>query len=424
MNEAYYYKSKYMDNLIQYIENNLIYGLDTDLLSNVGFVSHTQMYRDFYSLTGHSVMEYIRKRRLSNALALIKTSDFPLADIAYQCGYSSQQALCRAVRQTLGLTPLEYKNGCIYYFFPPFNGALVQPVTVAGEIIPPVLCVLFYHSSPKNIENIATDALLKAFPDYSGRIFGRNGKQEGAKFCYEIYLTDIGKDYGRLGEYGFYISTESIIFSDLFATTLVRNAEREINAAWDFLYSEWLQKSMFEYTNEPYFEEYIIRNGKPLKLKLYLPIRKRVEETKISLINAPGLRFIAAKSNGYNAEKTASKKVINHLTAHYPHILKTSKEFYLHKTPNSCVCGVRVEAGFRIAEDESIEEIVTENINYLVMESSVMGDYDRYADLLLSFARNNGMKAVKDEIFAVYDTKESFDNPKIRMYCPVKGGTK
>ena len=81
----------------------MIYTKKQILLSNVGYASHAKLYRSFYSLTGHSVKEYVRKRRLSNALALIKTSDMGLADIAFQCGYSSHQALCRAVRQILVL---------------------------------------------------------------------------------------------------------------------------------------------------------------------------------------------------------------------------------------------------------------------------------------------------------------------------------
>jgi AraC-type DNA-binding domain-containing proteins len=153
--------------------------LDTELLTNVGYVSCAQLYRDFYSLTGHSVKEYVCKRRLSNALALIKTSDRGLTDVALQCGYSSHQALCRAVKQTLGMTPSEYKTGDTYYFFPPWNGEPLQSVIVSGETILRALRVLFYHSSFTNIENIAVDTFLQVFPNYRGRIFGRNGEQAG-----------------------------------------------------------------------------------------------------------------------------------------------------------------------------------------------------------------------------------------------------
>lgn len=154
------YKNDYMNSLFGYIENNLPSYLDAELLSKVGHVSYAQLYRDFYNLTGHSVKEYVRKRRLSNALALIKASEYGLSDIAYQFGYSSHQALCRAVRQTLGLTPSEYKNGDTYYFFPPYSGEPLQSVLVSTETIPRTLSIMFYHSSLINIENKAVQTLL------------------------------------------------------------------------------------------------------------------------------------------------------------------------------------------------------------------------------------------------------------------------
>ena len=118
------------------------------------------------------------------------------------------------------------------------------------------------------------------------------------------------------------------------------------------------------------------------------------------------------------------KTIIDYLAAYYPYIVKTSKEFYLHKELNSYVCGVRIKSEIRIADVKNIKIVATDTNNYLVLESSVIGDYDRYADMLLSFARDNGIDADKKGVFAVYGVKESFDNPKIKMYCPVKIDTK
>lgn len=418
------YKTEYMSRLVRYIEDNLPSELDAGLLSCAGYASHAQLYRDFYNLTGHSVKAYIRKRRLSNALALVKASEFPLADIAYQCGYSSQQSLCRAVKQTLGITTLEYKDGDIYYFYPPYNGKSAQAVTLATDTIPQTICLRFYHSSIKGIENKAINTFLKAISDYNGRIFGKNGKQDGNRFCYELYLTDIDLDYTALIKYGYVLSTTTAPFTATFASSAVKNDAEQISIAWNYLYHVWLQNSMFEYTSEPYYEEYLLRNGRPVKLKLYLPIKKRANETKITLINDPGLCFIITKAKGYNAEKIASKTVIDYLSKHYPYIVKTSKEFFLHKGIYSCVCGVKINSELRIIDNDNVENMTTGKGNYLMLTSNVMGDYDRYADLLLSFASDNGMTADKRNIFAIYDAKESFDNPKIRMYCPVQFDTK
>ena len=72
--------------------------------------------------------------------------------------------------------------------------------------------------------------------------------------------------------------------------------------AWDYLYSEWLQNSVFEYTDEPYYEEYILKNGNSVKLKLYLLIRERKEETKIT----------TKKAQKKSSEITINRKILFH----------------------------------------------------------------------------------------------------------------
>ena len=129
--------------LLRELERALPETINAADLADFSHVSNTQLYREFYSLTGHTVAEYIRRRRLSNALALIKTSQLVLVDIAHQCGFSSQQALNRAVKQAVGMTPLAYKNSDAYYFFPPYTGQALFPVSVKPEAIPAALCLRY-----------------------------------------------------------------------------------------------------------------------------------------------------------------------------------------------------------------------------------------------------------------------------------------
>jgi len=49
-----------------------------------------------------------------------------------------------------------------------------------------------------------------------------------------------------------------------------------------------------------------------------------------------------------------------------------------------------------------------------------MGDYDTYAEMMLTFAIENGICVNKKEIFAVYEGKGSLKKLKIKMYCPIK----
>lgn len=418
------YKYEYVNELFRFIESNISDNLETTLLSKTGYVARDKLYKDFYSVCGHTVKEYIRKRRLSNALALIKLSDMGFTDIALKCGYSSHQALCRCIKQNLGLTLSDYKKGNIYYFFPPFSGHPLYDVTVLRDTIPPTIRVLFYSKKLSGIENKAIDTFLKAIPDYSGRIFARNGNQQEDNFCYELYLSDIERDYSVLIDYGFKVTCKVPGIDAIFAIVSVHNSEKLINSAWNYLYSEWLQKSMFEYADDPYYEEYILKNGDPVKLKLYLPVRNRVETTKITMINDPDLHFFAVEGKGDNAEKTASAAIMEYLKINYPYMLAATRELYLQKRVTSCICGVKVSSRLPAVKDKNIINIDVGKGHYLVLESNVMGDYDAYADIILNFAAKNGICVDKNEIFAVYEARENYKKLKIKMYCPIKIHTK
>ena len=138
------------------------------------------------------------------------------------------------------------------------------------------------------------------------------------------------------------------------------------------------------------------------------------------MIDNPGLRFITAKAKGFNAEETASRMVIEYLQKHCPHIINISKETYIKKEINSCVCGVMISPAIQLTDDENVKSIHTKQNNYLVLESCAMGDYDRTAALLFAFANDNGMSADSDGIFAIYDARKGFHNLRIKMYCPVR----
>ena len=138
------------------------------------------------------------------------------------------------------------------------------------------------------------------------------------------------------------------------------------------------------------------------------------------MVPNPELRFIVSKGKGRNAERIASQAVVKYLATHDPHFLREAREFFLRRETDACLCGVRVKADIPIDDAENMECFATDRASYLVLASSVTGDYDRYADILLSFARDNGMATDENGVFAVYDAAESFDNPSIKMYCPVK----
>ena len=179
-------KKRFVDTVLLYIENHLSGEINPENIAERFFCSPSQLYRDFYAFTGHSVMEYIRKRRMSNACEKIKYSDMPLAIIANESGYQTQQAFNKQFKNIVSMKPLEYKQSDTFFYFYPFAiNEISLTVKVGAETIPEWTTTRFYDSRLPGIEDRAI-AMLGKKGEIKGRVFGHNGKQIGNKFCYEI----------------------------------------------------------------------------------------------------------------------------------------------------------------------------------------------------------------------------------------------
>jgi len=406
-----------LDPLLAELEQNIAEDLSVERLAGAGLLSRSQLYREFYSATGHSVKEYVRKRRLSRALALIKHTDTPLEQVAQECGFGSPSALCKSVKAATGLTPMQYKAGGGEYYFPACDGnAWRQLVTVAAETIPPTRRLLYYDSRLHGLEDRALAWLFAERPGYRGRIFGRNGKQEGPKLCYELYIE--GQDADRPAAAG------------TFAMTACPNIEEEINAAWDYLYNDWLKTSMYAmaqhpWADMPYFEEYIHADGQIKRLQLYLPVEKKPGFHKIRLCHCGDMQFLVARRSGADAEKAASKAVMDFLAARHPRLAQGARQFYVSTMPEagrglrlvqgkSYVCGVALQGRLDLPSGSGLELVTHPAGEYAVLEGDCCGDTGAYESVLDAWALGCGLHTAA-AAFAVYETDGSYARQDIRV---------
>jgi AraC-like DNA-binding protein/predicted transcriptional regulator YdeE len=385
----------HIQTLFNLIESNLCGDFNIESIANAGHVSAKQLYRDFYNLTGHTVKEYIRKRRLSHALSLIIHSDFSLVDIAYNCGYGSQQAFCKKVKTVTGLTPLEYKASGGYFYFPPFSNENTYQVIVMTETLPEMIRLKYFHNCMRGIENLAVAHLFSVFPEYKGRIFGRSGKQNRNQFCYELFIEGNDNMIEALKESEF--SGLEKIEGDkcVFAKTQCKNNEDEINAAWDYIYSDWLKTSMFEQTNDPYFEEYIVKNGKIKRLVLFLPVKRRGDYYKIHIENCLEALFLVSRKTGSNAEDDASRAVIDYLISAHPYISLKNADYYVAANGLEYTCGVGINKPFVLPINSGLEILKIKQGEYAVLESDSLGRTSVYENILRSWMNDMGLKSDK-----------------------------
>lgn len=72
---------------IDYIEDKLKEDIEIEKAAQEAFMSCSNYYRMFFALTGHEVKEYVRHRRISNAVTDIKETDESILAIALNYGF-------------------------------------------------------------------------------------------------------------------------------------------------------------------------------------------------------------------------------------------------------------------------------------------------------------------------------------------------
>ena len=102
-----------------YIEENLCAELDLDEAAKLACVTVDSFARFFSYMTGMTLNEYIRRRRLTLAAQDLR-KDGRIIDLAIKYGYDSAAAFSRAFARQHGITPAQYrKSGGPLRVYPP-----------------------------------------------------------------------------------------------------------------------------------------------------------------------------------------------------------------------------------------------------------------------------------------------------------------
>lgn len=74
------------------------------------YYSPFHFHRLFTGLTGGSLMEFLRRRRMTIAAESLRASDRPILEIALDAGFDSQEAFTRAFKTFSGATPGRFRR--------------------------------------------------------------------------------------------------------------------------------------------------------------------------------------------------------------------------------------------------------------------------------------------------------------------------
>lgn len=270
---------------IEYIEDNIEDEIDLLQIANIACMSLASLYRIFFSLTGYTLKEYIRLRRINLAANLICDSDMTIVEIALKYGFNTNESFSRAFKKVTGKNPSDYrKTNEFLYDFPKLNIISTYFENLNSEIrdkypdikvlkyMEPMkaACYRVFSASPEEeaITKIEYYAKLNQIKGY--RIFGYDiSDSSNSIYGYEACITlSDGQEINNEG-----VETK-MLEGGLFAVTCV-NVE-EIRCAWQ-RFNEWLKISPYSYGDQQCLEEHIegINDSFDYKIQLFMPIKDK-----------------------------------------------------------------------------------------------------------------------------------------------------
>ncbi|BDU19413.1 AraC family transcriptional regulator [Dyella sp. GSA-30] len=99
--------TRQLKRLVEFIETNLDQKLHLTDLAKVADVSVTRLKALFRNSTGTPVHQYVIRRRIEYARALMTTTTMPASEIAVAAGFAHQSHMTSTMRRILGQTPGE-----------------------------------------------------------------------------------------------------------------------------------------------------------------------------------------------------------------------------------------------------------------------------------------------------------------------------
>ncbi|NER78281.1 MAG: helix-turn-helix domain-containing protein [Leptolyngbya sp. SIO1D8] len=97
--------------VLDYIEAHLDQEIKLNNLAQLLDMSQFHFSRLFKQSLGLSPYQYLLQQRVERAKQLLKQTDQPIMEIAFECGFNSHSHLTKQFRQLTGVTPKGYRTG-------------------------------------------------------------------------------------------------------------------------------------------------------------------------------------------------------------------------------------------------------------------------------------------------------------------------
>lgn len=281
---------KCMKNAVDYMEANILNDIDYDEIAKCAYSSTYHFLHMFSMLTGFTVGEYIRNRRLTLAAQELSMSDVKVTDTAFKYGYETTEAFTKAFQRFHGITPSAAREpGAKLKSYSPLSIQIV----LKGDR---EMNFKIVEREGFNVFGATTDVTgenaFEAVPKFWLRLIEQDFFQ---KLCSDagfdrntVPPIAVTHDFQRDGSRKYTIAymlpegkkPEGYDVLQIPAATWVVVEEKyekdeetsnTIQEMWTRLFSEWFPTSNYELTEGPQLELYY-----PGKLEICVPVKRKL----------------------------------------------------------------------------------------------------------------------------------------------------
>jgi len=290
-----------LNRVIEYVEKNLTSNVDYNEAAKICCCSSYNFHRMFSFLTGISITEYVRNRRMTLAAFELQNYDKKIIDIALKYGYNSPVSFARAFRLVHNISPSQIKKGNLNIKAFPRMSFQIQ-IKGASEMNYRIeeKCEFkafgveteYLHNSDKmQIPNFFTQCINDGTFDTIAKLgkekypytnqpsmsgisnYKRNTKNSSAYMMGWLVFnnTPLPKEYTN-------ISIPSSKWAIFETERYKDNSVDDVNiiqSLWKRIFQEWLPSSEFELDDLPQIEQDFYNNPDSCYVEIWIPLKKK-----------------------------------------------------------------------------------------------------------------------------------------------------
>lgn len=272
-----------IDKILSYIDANLSEKHELDKLAELAYLSKFHFHRIMKAHLDETLGNYINRIRLETAMKLLRYSEQPVKEIAYQIGYETVSAFSKSFRKMFGVSPtsIRKENDITIENANPVMKKKFQLHETIRKIsdIP----IIFQRSNGKtgdsttvdNWESLFTKAQEHQVLNFQSKFYGINW-DDPAITANEKVRYDACISIEPNSELSDAFSTKAIS-GGKYLCFLYKGDYQNLGLVYNQIFKECIIKMNYELREEPIFEQYI--NNKETTAKedllteIFIPIK-------------------------------------------------------------------------------------------------------------------------------------------------------